>query len=199
MRHESRQSQGPTGQQASEPPALGGVRFGPTLAAALYVLLVGAAVLALWVRRAPGRLPAALADLSHWLFLAFAIIFAAYRFRLVLARKYPAGKAFFQVGAAALFFMFLLPQNQRPYTDQSQDDVVRFLESSDPRLRAMAAELAGYRSNPGRYASELVDLLTDPEPSVRSQAHSSLVRLRGEDLGSPSNPEAVKAWRSAYP
>ena len=34
---------------------------------------------------------------------------------------------------------------------------------------------------------------------VREQAHASLVRLTGEDLGSPDAPGAVEAWRRRYP
>ena len=35
--------------------------------------------------------------------------------------------------------------------------------------------------------------------TVRAQAHASLVRLTGEDLGSPDAPGAVEAWRRRYP
>jgi hypothetical protein len=200
MRHEAKQPQSPQVPQSAEPPELGGVRFGPALAGILYVLLVASAALTLWVRQAPGKLPEQLATLAPWLFLAFALIFAAYRFRLVRARKYPAAKAFFQIGSAALFFMFLLPHSQRPFRRETTlDDVQTFLQSPDPRLRAMAAEVAGFRPQGSQYGAKLTDLLEDPEPRVREQAHSALVRLYGKDLGPPGDKAATKAWREAYP
>jgi len=34
---------------------------------------------------------------------------------------------------------------------------------------------------------------------VRGQAHASLVKLTGVDLGAPETPGAVEAWRQRYP
>src|SRR5207253_2822728 len=60
-------------------PQVAGIRFGPGLAAGLYLLLVAAAVLALWARRWPGELPGHLEAVAPWLFLAFVLVFAIYR------------------------------------------------------------------------------------------------------------------------
>jgi hypothetical protein len=91
------------------PPKFGGIRLGPAVAGALYLLLVGSAALALWVRGMPGAAPKHLEQAAPWVFLVFMLCFAVYRLALVQAKKYPAFKAFFQVGVGVLFFMLLLP------------------------------------------------------------------------------------------
>lgn len=181
-----------------EPPRLGGVRFGPTLAGALYVLLVLSAALALWVRSGEGRPPVQVAQAAPWVFLAFVIVFALYRFGLVRARRYPAFKAFFQVGAALLFFMLLLPGNRMGFAPGVRGELPELLRDSNPDVRAVAAEVARYRGDK-RVAPSLVDALSDPDARVRAEAHRSLVQLSGEDLGSPEDPEARRAWRERYP
>jgi hypothetical protein len=165
----------------------------------LYLLLVLAAAVALWARREPGRLPSWLESAAPWLFLVFTAAFATYRFRLVRARKYPASKAFFQVGAAMLFFMLLMPGRENLYQQPAGDEVQTYLQDSDPRLRAMAAELAGYRGDAVRYGPSLARALNDPDAHVRETVHHALVKLHGSDLGSPGAPEAVKAWNEAFP
>jgi HEAT repeat protein len=71
------------------------------------------------------------------------------------------------------------------------------LRSSDPRVRALAAEVAGDRRNP-RYAADLVEGLNDNEPAVRRAAHTALVRLLGTDV-SPGQEGAAaqEKWREA--
>src|SRR4051812_45915338 len=82
-----------------DPPQLGGIRFGPSLTGALYLLLVGSAALALWAESSPAGLPRSLGAVAPWAFLTFAAAFAIYRLVLVKARRYRASKAFFQIGA----------------------------------------------------------------------------------------------------
>ncbi len=165
---------------------------------ALYVLLVASAGLAFFGRRFPGRLPVALEQLTPWVFAVFIACFAVYRFGLANARKYPASKAFFQVGLAVVVFLLLLPSSRAPYVpagtapDQALGD-------PDPRLRALAAEVARYRPEGRSYVPALVQALSDPDPTVRAQAHASLVRLTGVDLGAPETPGAVDAWKRRYP
>lgn len=182
--------------QGAEPPRVGGVRFGPALAGTLYALLVASAALALWARGTPGRSPPELAQAAPWVFLAFVIAFALYRFGLVRARRYPAFKAFFQVGAAVLFFMLLLPAPPGPSRQGSS--LEQALVDPAPHVRAMAAELAGHRRDPAA-GPGLVQALTDVDPVVREKAHEALVRIAGEDLGRPDAPGAVESWRKRYP
>jgi hypothetical protein len=179
-------------------PTVAGIRLGPGLGVALYTLLVAAAGLAFFGRRFPGRLPEEVQRLTPLVFGVFIACFAVYRFGLANARKYPASKAFFQVGLAVAVFLLLLPSGRAPYvvTGTGLDDA---LVDSNPRTRALAAELARYRPDGAHYVSALVVALSDPDPAVRTQAHASLVRLTGMDLGSPENPAALEAWRRRFP
>lgn len=180
-----------------EPPHLGGIRYGPALAGVLYLLLVGSAALALWARRSPGGLPTEVGLAAPWVFLLFVVAFAVYRLGLVRAGRYPAFKAFFQVGVAVLVFMLLLPQAQRSYAPMGELEAL--LMDPNPRVRALAAEVARYRPEPIRYAPALVRAMEDPDIEVRRQAHRSLVAVTGQDLGAPEDPNAVQAWRARYP
>jgi hypothetical protein len=180
-----------------QPPELGGVRAGPALAATLYVLLVGSAVLSLAAHQYPGALPRLLSEAAPWVFLAFAAVFTLYRLTLVRAKKYPVSKAFFQIGAAVLFFTLLLPRSG-PAGDR-RDSLERLIADPDPKVRALAVEVAGYRPDGTRYAARLVRALEDTDEAVRDRAHAALVRLNGADLGPPADAAAVNAWKDRFP
>jgi hypothetical protein len=45
-----------------------------------------------------------------------------------------------------------------------------------------------------RLVPQLIELLEDPSPAVRREAHASLVALAGLDLGA-EGPEAAERWR----
>ena len=179
-------------------PSVAGLPLGPGLGVALYVLLVASAGLAFFGRSFPGRLPVALERVTPFVFAVFVGCFAVYRFGLASARKYPASKAFFQVGLAVVVFLLLLPSSRAPYVPAGTA-LGQALTAPDPRLRALAAEVARYRPEGRDYVPALVQALSDPDPTVRAQAHASLVRLTGTDLGSPDDPRAVEAWRRRYP
>jgi hypothetical protein len=180
-----------------QPPELGGVRAGPALAATLYVLLVGSAVLSLAAQQFPGALPRLLGMAAPWVFLAFVAVFTLYRLTLVRAKKYPVSKAFFQIGAALLFFTLLLPRGGP--ADAHRDSLERLIADPDPRVRALAVEVAGYRAEGARYGGRLVRALDDPDEAVREHAHAALVRLNGTDLGPPADAAALKAWKDRFP
>lgn len=186
-----------TPQRAEPALEVGGVPFGPALAVWLYLMLGGSAAFALSARHFPGIVPHSLQLAALALFLAFLIGFSLYRLRLVQARKYPAFKAFFQVGAGLLFLTLLLPGATDPY-EAGQRGIPELLSDSDPAVRALAAETAGYRSDGSRYGASLVGVLRDPDPRVREQAHRSLVRLNGKDLGPPDDEQAVRAWGERF-
>ncbi len=134
-----------------------------------------------------------MATAAPWVFLVFVVGFAAYRLSLVIAKRYSAYKAFVQVMIAALFYILLagpmVPGAPVPTLGQQ-------LVSHDAQVRALAAEVAGFRAD-RTAAPRLVELLEDGTPAVRTAAHDALVRLNGgRDLG---GPEASTAWRAQFP
>lgn len=182
-------------QMTSEEPSVVGVRVRPAWSMALYAVLVGSAGLALFAQRSPNVDPL-VARGAPWLFLVFAVGFAIYRAALVAARRYSPFKAFIQVFLAALFFLLLLfPRAQQ----QSAALEGSLLGHGDPRVRALAAEVSGWRGEQVR-APALVALLSDGSPEVREAAHASLVKLNGgADLGPASDEAARKAWGARFP
>ena len=171
-----------------------GLGFVQALRPALYALLVLSALFTFW---AGGEIAGR--KLPHWsqvvaptFFAVFLVVFAVYRFALVRAKKYPAAMGLFQIGLGALIWVLLLPSTRQKIAPPGAvDDVAVLLTSPDARVRALAAETAGYRSAGRKYAAELIDRLDDSDPRVRDRAHASLVRLFGRDLGPDRD-----AWRA---
>jgi hypothetical protein len=178
---------------------LGGVRLGQTLTGALYFLLLVSAFLALWTRRFPGRLPGFLEQASPWVFLVFLAVFAFYRLGLMRAGRYPVFKGFFQIALGLFVFTLLLPGARRVYEPPAVGELSWAFNDANPKVRALAAEVAGYRRHGRRYAPELVKALEDPDPMVREEAHRSLVRFAGQDLGPPKDKAAIQRWRERFP
>ncbi|MCC6334150.1 MAG: HEAT repeat domain-containing protein [Myxococcales bacterium] len=183
-----------------EEPSVAGLRVRPVWPMVLYVLLVSSAALALYTQRRP--VTPELDLLAPWIFLAFAVGFAGYRFALVAARRYSPFKAFFQVFTAALFFMLLLwPGLARPPGAPgvtAPSGLLSALASGDAEKRALAAEVAGHRRDVA-VAPALVRLLTDDAPAVRNAAHAALVQLNdGVDLGAADDPAARAAWTERF-
>jgi hypothetical protein len=181
-----------------EEPSVGGVRMRPGLTLLLYALLVVSALVALWAQRSPNDVPAAVARSAPWVFLVFALGFAVYRFALVAAKRYSAFKALFQVAVTAVFFLVLLPGgpvNPSIPSGASRQNLVGLLQDPDPRVRALAAELARYRPGGPEVAHALVGALGDSDADVRQVAHETLVQFNaGQDLG--STPDA---WGKRFP
>jgi len=172
-----------------------GLAFVQVLRPALYALLAASALLTFW---AGGDIAGH--GLPHWtqvvaptLFATFLVVFAVYRLALVRARKYPAATGLFQVGLGALIWVLLLPGTRMRIAARSgsADSLQALLASPDARVRALAAEVAGFRAGGSRYAAQLIERLDDSDPRVRESAHASLVRLAGADAG-----QGADAWRS---
>ena len=170
---------------------------------ALYLLLLGAAAAALLIP--PGSDVGASAGRRAELLLApvllgaFAIGFTAYRFTLVRAGLYHAGKAFVQVGLIGLVLFLFVPGSVERWKASGASppvDLTRQLRSGDPEARAMAAELVRHRApeDARRYVPRLVALISDPATEVRRQARASLVAMAQEDVGG-EGPEAAQRWR----
>jgi HEAT repeats len=183
----------------AEAPRLAGIRLGPGLGLVLYCLLLGSAGLAFFGKEFPGRLPGQVERITPFVFGAFVALFAAYRFGLVSLRKYSGFKAFFQVGLAVVLFLLLLPSARASFGPSPTYGLADDFADPNPRVRALAAEVARYRPDRARYASALVTALEDEDPEVRAQAHRSLVQIAGLDLGAPESPGGLKRWRERFP
>ena len=185
------------GESAADPRRLrvrAGLAFVQVLRPALYALLVLSALFTFWSGG-----PVAGRTLPYWtrsvaptMFGMFLAIFTVYRFALMRAKKYPAATGLFQVGLGALIWVLLLPSTRQKIRPPSApvDEVPALMASPDPRVRALAVEVAGYRGDGARYAAEMIDRLDDADPAVRERAHAALVRLAGHDEG--RDPDA---WR----
>ena len=161
---------------------------------ALYALLVLSALFTFWSGGAvAGRtLPPWTKSVAPTIFAIFLAIFTVYRFALMRAKKYPAATGLFQVGLGALIWVLLLPSTRQKIGPPSApvDEVPALMASPDPRVRALAVEVAGYRGDGAHYAADMIERLEDAEPAVRQRAHAALVRLAGRDVG--QDPDA---WR----
>lgn len=176
-----------------------GLRFVQFLRPALYALLVLSAGFAFWAGGdiAGHELPEWTQIAAPVVFAVFLVVFAVYRLTLVRARRYAASVGLFQIGLGALIWVLLLPgSRQKMVMPGTSDDVPALLASGDPRVRALAAEVAGARPDGSRYADGLIDRLTDRDVRVRLAAHAALVRLAGTDPAAGIEGDAASArWR----
>lgn len=172
-----------------------GLGFVQRLRPALYALLVLSVLFTFWAggEVAGHALPAWTHVVAPTLFAIFLVIFAFYRLALVRAKRYPAAVGLFQIGLGALIWVLLLPSTRQKIAPHggAQDEVSALLGSGDARVRAVAAEVAGYRSGGEKYAAQLIDRLEDNDALVRGRAHEALVRLAGTDAG-----ESAEAWKA---
>jgi len=179
-----------------------GLAFVRILRPALYALLVASALLTFWAGGSIGgrQLGVREARAAPILFGIFLVVFAVYRLALVRAKKYPAATGLFQIGLGALLWVLLLPGSRErllPPPEARRDDVAIYLASPQSQLRAMAAELAGFRNDPARYAGPLIERLGDSDPHVRETARASLIRMAGGDAApGASDRSAQEQWRA---
>lgn len=164
------------------------------------VSLTGLPVLEQAVRE--GRRSPATLMIAPALLAVFVAVFAVYRFTLVRAGRYHAGKAFVHVGIMVLAVSLLLPGSLERYRSAGTVrpvDLSRYLASPDAEARAMAAELARHRpiEDALRYVPRLVELSEDASPEVRRQARATLVALGGRDAGG-EGPETAARWRAFW-
>lgn len=152
---------------------------------------------------AEGRWPPVTLAIPAALLGLFAVGYAAYRLALVRAGRYPAGRALVRIAlmgavVGVVAGLALVP----PDAGSPGEGPVRLsrpLASSNPEVRALAAEVA--RSRPRDealgVADRLVDLLGDRSPEVRRQARLSLTALAGRDVGG-EGPGAAARWREYW-
>jgi len=132
----------------------------------------------------------------------FAAGFATYRYLLVRAGRYPAGKAFVQVGLVLAVVAIVVGsslERRRETGPGGPVDLTRPLVSVDPGVRAMAAELVRHRDRDAalRHVPRLIELLEDRSAEVRRQAHATLVALAGVDAGGEGSG-AAERWRAHW-
>jgi hypothetical protein len=174
----------------------------------LYGLLLLCAVLTLFglpeLQRAvsAGRWPTIALGLPPALLAIFIGGYAAYRLALARAGRYPAGKALAQVGIMVLVLGIVVGIALRPIErggEQGPVGLDRPLASADPEVRALAAEVVAHRPRAEalRHVDRLVQMLDDPSPRVRRQAHAALVLLAGTDAGG-EGPGAATRWRAHF-
>jgi hypothetical protein len=178
-----------------------------TLRWVVVALLLLSAALTVWglpeLRSAvaAGRWPRAALAIPPTVLSLFVLGYGAYRLALVRAGRYPAGKALTQVGLMLLVLgvvFGLAMERTAPPAPDVPVSLARALGAEEPDVRAMAAELVRHRPRETALplAPRLVDLLEDPSPTVRREAHASLVALSGTDLG--EGPAAVARWRDRF-
>jgi hypothetical protein len=139
-------------------------------------------------------------------FAAFVVLYAVYRFALVRAGRYHAGKAFVQVGLMALTLTLVVPGSLGRYRAATAPgaapgaavDLAGPLASEDGATRALAAEVVRHRGRDEalRHVPRLIELLDDPAPEVRHQAERSLAALAGEEPG--GGGRAAERWRAYW-
>ncbi len=168
-----------------------GLAFVQRVRPALYALLLASALLSFFAGGDVPWIPRWALGAAPILFGLFLIVFVIYRVALIRARHYPAATGLFQIGLGALVFVLLLPGTRRAIATRSHaevplDDVAALLDSADPRVRALAAEVAGDRGPGPRYARELAARLEDGDARVRSAARIAVAKALGIDP--PANP-----------
>jgi hypothetical protein len=127
--------------------------------------------------------------------------YASYRFTLVRAGRYPAGKALVRVAMLVLLTVAITgialdrPPARRPVAGV---DLAAPLASADPLLRAVAGELVRHRPRAEAlgHVPRLIALLDDESPLVRREAHATLVALAGHDVGEAAG--AADRWRQYW-
>jgi hypothetical protein len=115
----------------------------------------------------------------------FLVIYIADRVWLLRHRNYPSGRALFQVVFGAVFLLLLLPSSIREYRTVLQRRPPRqslhaLMLHTDPRVRAVACELAAHRPEAEAYLGALAQHLEDRVPAVREAAQGSLEHVTGQ-------------------
>ena len=172
----------------------------PYLRLALFAILLLAAAAALigLPRAEEGGWSTWLRLIPAALLVLFIGGYATYRFTLVRAGHYPAGKALVRVALLILLtgaIAGIAVDRPEPRGAANGLDLSVPLGGADPVTRALAAEVVRYRPRAEALAQipRLIELLDDPSPLVRSEAQASLVALAGHGIG--DEPGRAERWR----
>lgn len=169
----------------------------------LYVALVVSAAVALFGRDEIQARVLAGSLVPEWRFVPGAVfggtllLYAVDRVLLVQRGRFPYGKAFYQLAFGlvllGMHFQGALMDYRAGTEAHASAGLAALLQHEEPGVRAMAAELAGYRG--GReHAGALVALLSDGNAAVQAAAQGALERLAGRPMG--AGAAAAPAWRA---
>jgi hypothetical protein len=164
---------------------------------ALFVLTVLTAAAALFLEPALAGAVHRGALASGWLFLpialygVFFLVYAVDRWLLVRRRRYPAGRAFFQVAFGLLFALLLLPSTIGDWNLRQPEGEERLLTHPDATVRKVAIEARGFRGFAPAEVPALAARLKDQDPGVRAAAALVLGRWSGKN---PEDVDGIRAW-----
>ncbi len=159
----------------------------------IYVLLVVSAGTLffggerLWAAAGAGALPGWVPLLPAIAFTLFVVIYTLDRLLLIKRRRYPMGRAFFQIALAVIFLSLLLPPEVSRLQDRRRqppaDATLRLLRHNEPEVRSAACELLAWRGELGALdeLGRLAD--TDPQPAVRQACAEARRRLEAIATG----------------
>ena len=166
----------------------------------LFVLLAGSALAAiglepLLVRRvSQGALPASALFAPVAVYAAFLLVYAVDRWLLVQRRRYPSGRAFFQVVVAAFFGLLLLPSTLHEWAE-SRPAKPSLAKHPEARVRAAYVEALGFRGPAVDRVTAVRAALDDPDPRVAEAARRVLAAwasLEARDV------DALRAWADGF-
>lgn len=183
----------PTEPPHNPPPPVLGVRRRRML---LFMLAVAAIVATLFIQPEinaavqAGRLQRAWAFFSPVVYGGLWLGFCVDRWLAVQRRGYSLGQALFQVAFGLLVGLLLTPAAQLDFR-RPGGGLQRWLHHSDPALRQLAVEAAGYRGPSPERISGLLERLGDKAPGVRQQALGVLCTWSGL---SACDIEGVRRW-----
>jgi hypothetical protein len=166
---------------------------------ALYVLLVLSAATAFFLEPALAGAIARGAISPQWLFTGigvYGLFFAVYvvdRILLVKYRRYPAGRAFFQVAFGTMLALVLLPSTIRDYA-RRPTGIVRLLAHPDPDVREVAVEALFLRGPTKENVSHALERRRDRDPRVSTAAGKVLSRWSGR---AEEDTAGIESWAAA--
>ncbi len=199
MVNDARMGEG-TRQVAAPPRFVRSLRW--ILSGLLFASVAGTLLVLPALERGSRRPPAVALAVMAGLLVVFVAGYGVYRFALVRAGRYSAGKVFVQLGLMLAVIGIVLGLARESWREPARPgpvDLARPLASSDADVRALAAELVRHRDTAEglRHVRRLLELLGDASPEVRRQARESLIALAGEDAGG-SGPDAIRRWREHW-
>ncbi len=156
------------------------------LRALLFVLMLLSAAAALFVEPALAGAVTRGAISARWLFLPigiYGVFLAAYAFDrawLVRDRRYPPGKAFFQVAFGVVFASLLLPETIQDYKAQAVPRPDRLLGHKDPSVREVSVLALGFEGLAPARLELVLGRLEDDNANVQKAALRVLRSWSGE-------------------